>query len=70
MNRGGLSLICCAAGLLVLGFPNALTFGVMAGVLEFVPLAGWMLWMVQAMVSMSCRNFISIVTMPQTFVST
>src|SRR5713101_2247254 len=40
---GGLSLIYCSAGMLVLGFSDALTFGVMAGVLEFIPVAGWML---------------------------
>ncbi len=35
----GLSLIYCSAGMLVLGFSDALTFGVMAGVLEFIPVA-------------------------------
>ena len=40
---GGLSLIYCSTAMLVLGFPNALALGVMAGILEFVPMAGWMI---------------------------
>jgi predicted PurR-regulated permease PerM len=40
---GGLSLCYCSTAMLVLGFPNALALGVMAGVLEFIPVAGWML---------------------------
>lgn len=40
---GGLSFICCSAGMLVLGFPNALTLGILAGILEFIPVAGWMI---------------------------
>jgi predicted PurR-regulated permease PerM len=40
---GGLSLGYCSVAMFVLGFPNALTLGVMAGVLEFIPVAGWMI---------------------------
>lgn len=40
---GGLSLGYCSTAMLVLGFPNALALGVMAGVLEFIPVAGWMI---------------------------
>ena len=29
-------------GLLILGFPHALALGLLAGALEFIPLAGWM----------------------------
>lgn len=40
---GILSWIYCSIGMLVLGFPHALALGVMAGVLEFIPVAGWMI---------------------------
>jgi predicted PurR-regulated permease PerM len=40
---GGLSLTYCSVGMLVLGFPNALTLGILAGILEFIPVAGWMI---------------------------
>lgn len=40
---GLLTLICCSAGMLVLRFPHALALGVTAGVLEFIPVAGWMI---------------------------
>ena len=40
---GGLSLIYCSTAMLALGFPNAIALGVMAGVLEFIPIAGWMI---------------------------
>ena len=40
---GGLSLTYCSVGMLVLGFPNAVTLGVLAGILEFIPVAGWMI---------------------------
>jgi predicted PurR-regulated permease PerM len=40
---GLLSLIYCSAGMLVLHFPHALALGVIAGVLEFIPVAGWMI---------------------------
>ena len=39
---GGLSLIYCSTTMLVLGFPNALALGLLAGILEFIPVAGWM----------------------------
>jgi predicted PurR-regulated permease PerM len=38
----GLSLLYCSITTWILGFPHALALGVMAGVLEFVPVAGWM----------------------------
>jgi len=38
----GLSLIYSSAGMLVLGFPHALALGLSAGILEFIPVAGWM----------------------------
>ena len=37
-----LSLIYCSGAMLFLGYPHALALGLMAGVLEFIPLAGWM----------------------------
>ena len=40
---GGLSFMYCSATMLALGFPRALALGVLAGVLEFIPAAGWML---------------------------
>jgi predicted PurR-regulated permease PerM len=40
---GGLSLLYCSAAMLVLGLPHAIALGVVAGVLEFVPVAGWMI---------------------------
>jgi len=40
---GGLSFIYCSATMLVLGFPHALALGILAGVLEFIPIVGWML---------------------------
>ena len=39
----GLSFLYCSAALLVLGFPYAVTLGFAAGVLEFIPVAGWMI---------------------------
>lgn len=39
---GGLSLLFCSIAMLVLGFPNALALGILAGILEFIPVAGWM----------------------------
>jgi len=39
---GLLSLIFCSITMLILGFPHALPLGVMAGILEFIPVAGWM----------------------------
>ncbi|HXZ13499.1 MAG TPA: AI-2E family transporter [Candidatus Sulfotelmatobacter sp.] len=40
---GGLSFFYCSVGTLALGFPHWLALGVMAGVLEFIPVAGWMI---------------------------
>jgi predicted PurR-regulated permease PerM len=39
---GGLSLTYCSVAMLVLGFPNAIVLGILAGILEFIPVAGWM----------------------------
>jgi len=39
---GGLSLLFCSIAMLLLGFPNAIVLGVLAGILEFIPVAGWM----------------------------
>jgi len=39
----GLSLIFYSAAMLVLGFPHAIVLGIMGGVLEFIPAAGWMI---------------------------
>jgi len=36
-----LSLIFCSVAMLFLGYPHALALGLMAGVLEFIPVAGW-----------------------------
>jgi len=36
-----LSLVYCSAGTLFLGYRHALALGLMAGVLEFIPVAGW-----------------------------
>ena len=40
---GGLSFLYCTMAMLLLGFPNALALGVLAGILEFIPVAGWMI---------------------------
>jgi predicted PurR-regulated permease PerM len=39
---GMLSFIFSSAAMLVLGFPHPLALGVIAGILEFIPIAGWM----------------------------
>jgi len=39
---GGLSLLYCSIAMLLLGFPSAIVLGVLAGILEFIPVAGWM----------------------------
>jgi len=39
----GLSFLYCSSAMFVLGFPYAVTLGVAAGVLEFIPIAGWMI---------------------------
>jgi len=38
---GGLSLLYCSIAMLVFGFPNAIALGILAGILEFIPVAGW-----------------------------
>lgn len=38
---GTFSFLFCSAGLLTLGFPHWLALGVVAGLLEFIPIAGW-----------------------------
>jgi predicted PurR-regulated permease PerM len=40
---GILSFVFCSVTTLLLGFPHALALGVLAGVLEFIPVAGWMI---------------------------
>jgi predicted PurR-regulated permease PerM len=40
---GSLSMIYSAMAMLLLGFPNAIVLGLVAGILEFIPVAGWML---------------------------
>ena len=39
---GGLSLLYCSIAMLLLGFPSAIALGILAGILEFIPMAGWM----------------------------
>jgi predicted PurR-regulated permease PerM len=39
---GALSLLYSLIAMLVLGFPNAMVLSVLAGILEFLPVAGWM----------------------------
>jgi predicted PurR-regulated permease PerM len=43
VTLGGLSLFYCLATMLLLGFPNSLLLSVLAGMLEFIPVAGWMI---------------------------
>jgi predicted PurR-regulated permease PerM len=38
-----LSMIYSSVAMLLLGFPNAIVLGLVAGILEFIPVAGWML---------------------------
>lgn len=38
-----LSLTYCTVTTLLLGFPNPVVLGLVAGILEFIPVAGWML---------------------------
>ena len=38
---GALSFAYCSVAMLALGFPNAIALGLVAGVLEFIPVAGW-----------------------------
>src|SRR6202041_1596581 len=39
---GGLSFSFSSVAMLVLGFPHPILLGVLAGILEFIPVAGWM----------------------------
>jgi predicted PurR-regulated permease PerM len=41
VTLGLLSFVYCSAALLALRFPHAIILGVLAGVLEFIPMAGW-----------------------------
>jgi predicted PurR-regulated permease PerM len=41
VTLGGLSLLYCSIAMLLLGFPNAIALGILAGILEFIPVAGW-----------------------------
>ena len=43
VTLGGLSLLYCLCITLLLRFPNALVLAVLAGLLEFIPVAGWMM---------------------------
>jgi predicted PurR-regulated permease PerM len=43
VTLGGLSLTYVSIASLALGFPHPLTLGVFAGILEFIPIAGWMI---------------------------
>jgi len=40
---GGLSFIFYSTAMIVLGFPHAIAFGLLGGILEFIPVAGWMI---------------------------
>ena len=40
---GGLSFGYASIAMLILGFPHALALGVLAGILEFIPIAGWII---------------------------
>ena len=42
VTLGGLSLLYCLVTMLILGFPHVVALAVLAGILEFIPLAGWM----------------------------
>jgi predicted PurR-regulated permease PerM len=37
------SFVCSSAAMIALGFPHPLALGVIAGILEFIPIAGWMM---------------------------
>lgn len=39
----GLSFIFYSVGMLVLGFPHAIALALLGGILEFIPVAGWMI---------------------------
>jgi predicted PurR-regulated permease PerM len=38
-----LSMIYCGVAMFLLGFPNVIVLALLAGILEFIPVAGWML---------------------------
>ena len=40
---GGLSFAYASTALLILGFPHTIALGLLAGTLEFIPMAGWMI---------------------------
>jgi predicted PurR-regulated permease PerM len=40
---GILSFLFCSAAMLALGFPHCIALGVVAGIFEFIPIAGWMM---------------------------
>ena len=42
VTLGGLSLSYCSLTLLAFGFPHPVALGVLAGMLEFIPVVGWM----------------------------
>jgi predicted PurR-regulated permease PerM len=42
VTLGVLSLSYCLLTMLILGFPHAVALAVLAGILEFIPVAGWM----------------------------
>jgi predicted PurR-regulated permease PerM len=42
VTLGGLSLFYCLVAMLTLGFPHAVPLAVLAGILEFIPVAGWL----------------------------
>ena len=41
VTLGALSLAYASVALVILGFPHAIALGVLAGILEFIPMAGW-----------------------------
>jgi len=43
VTLGALSLAYVSLALLILGVPHALALGIVAGCLEFIPIAGWMI---------------------------
>jgi predicted PurR-regulated permease PerM len=43
VTLGELSLLYCLVTMLILGFPHAPALALVAGVLEFIPVAGWMM---------------------------
>jgi predicted PurR-regulated permease PerM len=43
VTLGGLSFAYASTWLLILRFPHAVTLGMLAGILEFIPIAGWMI---------------------------